>query len=286
MHKNLTIYNELKELDSLLAAIPAINIYSVPDGYFDGLTPAILLHVHRQETQKMDVPGGYFEGLADNIMSRIKLESLATADETENSLLDTVKNINVYTVPPGYFDSLPESILSKVLITGVDNEEESALLAPAKNINVYTVPVGYFDVVAGNLMKQISTPAKVVQMGKRRALVRYAVAAVITGILGFSLFTVFNKSGDTKSNNELAAILKTGKEIADENSFDKKLDEISDDDIVNYLQASGQDVNAALVASATDEKTLPGEEEYLYDEKTLDNFLSDLNISENNSKSN
>jgi hypothetical protein len=41
---------------------------------------------------------------------------------------------------------------------------------------------------------------------------------------------------------------------------------------------SGDDVDAALVASTIDEQNLPEAEEYIYNDNTLNNFLNELNI--------
>ena len=61
-------------------------------------------------------------------------------------------------------------------------------------------------------------------------------------------------------------------------NFDEAVSNISDDDIIAYLKESGEDVNAALVASVADDKNLPEEVDYLINDKTLDNLLNELNI--------
>ena len=66
--------------------------------------------------------------------------------------------------------------------------------------------------------------------------------------------------------------------IVQSNSFDKELDALSGKDIEQYLKQSGQNVEAALVASVTDDANLPSQDEYLYDENTLDEFLKTMNL--------
>ena len=284
MPVNINIQNELQELSAVVAAIPAVNVYQAPEGYFDGLAADLLFKVSEgsgagNSNAGMQVPEGYFDGLAGTIMARIKMEEVTDSQVLPGYLQHT----NVYEVPQGYFEQLPAAIMAKLQQGHQENEgdEFSAILSAAKGINVYQVPDGYFDGFASTVTKQITQPAKVVSMGKRPTVFRYAAAAVITGILGFSLFSIF-KSSDTGISEERAAIVQQGKQIAIENRFDSELETITDDEIVQYLTNSGQDVNAALVASVTDEQMLPEQDEYMFDDKTLDKFLTDLNISGKN----
>ena len=224
MHNDLTIQNELKELNSLLAGISNTNVYTVPNGYFEAMVQDILYAIRPQSSS------------------------------TENAA-----------IPEGYFDGLPAVIMNKIKLA----DESSDLLFPAKNINPYTVPNGYFESLAGNIVNQLPQPAKVVVMRKRSSFFNYAAAAVITGMLGLSLITVLD--------NKQTGAAQTQTAMVDQN-FDEVLSSISDDDILAYLKESGEDVNAALVASAAEGKNLPEQIDYLTDDKTLDNLLNELNI--------
>ena len=148
-------------------------------------------------------------------------------------------------------------------------DEGSALLSTVKNVNPYTVPHGYFEALAGNILNQLPQPAKVIVMRKRSSFFNYAAAAVITGILGLSVVSIVDKRQQDKILPETAAL---------NLNFDEALANVSDDDIVAYLQKGGEDVNAALVASASEDKNLPEQVDYLTDDKTLDNLLNELNI--------
>ncbi len=199
-------------------------------------------------------------------------------DTLPNELLFSVNQPQI-TVPEGYFDSLADNILSKIKLNAASNistDEHSVLLAPVQHINVYKVPDNYFEQLAIDILRKIPQPARVIVMHKRSSFFNYAAAAVITGILGLSLFTAFDKKTSTERSS--AVVLAQAGKIVKDKSFDQVLETISDEDIVHYLQNNGQDVNAALVASVTDEKTLPNPEDYFIDDKTLDNFLNDLNI--------
>ncbi|MEO6670293.1 MAG: hypothetical protein ABIN36_12500 [Ferruginibacter sp.] len=251
MHKNVHIYNELKELNSPLADISNINVYSVPDGYFGSLSSDIQQRLYEQPDMsqfdvpvlEMKVPEGYFDGLADAIMNKIK--------SNESPVL----------------------------------EEYPAFLAPVQHKNVFKVPFGYFDSLAGDILNKISgQKPRVIEMKPRPAVFRYAIAAGITGILGLSLFSVF----DNRSHNEISKpdnnptafveIINDGMDIIKNGSFDKTLEALADDEIVNYLKNDGEDINAALVASVTDEQTLPEQDAYFIDEQTLDNFLIEQHV--------
>ncbi len=286
MNNNLTIYDELKELSGLIAGIPPVNVYAVPDGYFENLAADALLRVSREEKAGLTdlqnaVPAGYFDGLANSIMDRIKSENNAIAGEEEHRFLGGIKPINVYSTPAGYFESLPGRVLQRI------QAAEGNVLESVRKINVYSVPDGYFESLPEVVMSQLARPAKVVGFSQRTVVFKYAIAAAITGILGFSLFTVFNQKVATDPSSAASmAVVAEGNRILKSGNFENELQAITDDEIVTFLESNGQDVNAALVASVTDEKTLPAEDEYLFDDNTLDNFLSELNLSQNNSTSN
>lgn len=293
MSHKITIHDELKELSPAVAGIPHVNVFSVPDGYFDRLTPRILLHIEQEQldlrVKPMDVPEGYFDGLADNIMSRIRSEE-QLVESTAPAFLQPARHINVYTVPGGYFDTLGTEIMNKINRSANQQNgegEESMLLNGIKHINVFDVPAGYFESFPDLIMQNLPVRAKVISMNRRPAFYLYAVAAVLTGILGFSLMTFLdNKSGNSFSSSANLVAINEANRILKNGDFEKEMDAISDDAIVSYLKENGQDVSAALVASVTDENTLPAEDEYIIDEKTLDNFLNEYHISQHSSNSN
>jgi hypothetical protein len=100
-------------------------------------------------------------------------------------------------------------------------ENLSALMARGKNKNPYTVPAGYFDGLAASILaraKQQSKPAKLVSFSLRNPWLKYATAALLTGVLvtiGFFTFNPRNANGA----DPLAALSK-----------------VSDKEIVNYLE--------------------------------------------------
>lgn len=251
MRKNEAIYNELKELNSPLAAISNENMFTVPEGYFDTISTDVMLAInHEYIIDELDipvlnrnVPAGYFEGLAGEIMNKIKSESVETNSENE----------------------------------------EPAILSGLRYKNVFRVPDGYFDTLSSDILAQLPRPAKVITMKPRPVFLRYAVAAAFTGIIGLSLFNMMNhKTRVEASTGNSLAFLDNAKDILKNNSFDAVMGSLDEDEIAGYLKSEGEDVNAALVASLTDEKNLPTEEAYFLDDKALDNFLTEQHISENN----
>ncbi|MEO7045517.1 MAG: hypothetical protein ABI091_09455, partial [Ferruginibacter sp.] len=78
---------------------------------------------------------------------------------------------------------------------------------------------------------------------------------------------------------ETKTAMADAKQIIKNNSFDQELNTISDNDIEQYLQKRGLDVNAALVASSTDDNSnLPAPEDYINNDNTLDNYLNNANL--------
>lgn len=199
------------------------------------------------------VPNGYFDVLSHDILLAVQQKNTISSDNSS--------------VPAGYFEGLADAIMGKIKAS----DDESALLTGIKNINVYRVPLGYFEGLEADILTKLPQPAKVFVMKKRSSFFNYAAAAVITGIIGLSVISVFNKKESvysTQENSEMASI--------DPKNIDEAFSTLTDADIVNYLQKDGQDVNAALVASITDDKNLPDQVDYLTDDKTLENLLNEL----------
>jgi hypothetical protein len=273
------ILKELETLSPTLAAIPRVNVFSVPEGYFDSLPGLLMLQtVENVSIAKRSVPEGYFESLADNIMGRIKAES--NIEENSNIILSGIGNKNVFTVPEGYFELLPAQLMAMVKVESVMEETSfiSPLVAGVGNKNVFTVPVGYFENLIINRI-EAQPVAKIIRMNPRRNILRYAAAAVVTGFMAFSAYFLINNNKNVQLSAETAQFVKEGEVILKTNSFEKEMSSVSDADIVAYLESKGQDVDAALVASLTDDdKALPESTDYLIDETTLDKMLNELEL--------
>jgi hypothetical protein len=246
MNRSEIISAELKSISTVVEAIPFTNVFSVPEKYFSNVANEFYArlaadHFYTSENA-FDVPQGYFENLASQVMDKIKLsETSSAAGETKNisSLIDSIGNKNIYTVPAGYFESL--------------------------------IPLTFEK-----------TAAKVVKIKSFRTIMKIAAAAVFTGLMGIAVLNVTEKKNTVtpvENNTGLASVITKANDIIKTGSFDEALNSVSDNEIEQYLQQNGQDVNAALVASVADESVaLPEASDYLFDEKTLDNFLSTNNL--------
>lgn len=238
MQERENILNELHAVSPLVASVPHINVYRVDENYFDGI---------RAELQARIIASNF------------------------------IAPQNNFNVPEGYFENLPTNILAKIKAQKnnsvfTEMEELSPTIASIGNKNVYTVPQGYFE----ELVIPKITSAKVVKMSIL-GIFKYVAAAVIVGLLGFGTIKFI---ATTKTNNETLAVVKQADEILKTNSFDATFASVSDKDIEKYLSQNGEDVNAAMVAASMDDDntTLPDADDYLLDDKTLDNFLNDNNL--------
>lgn len=230
------ILNELKTLSTLLAGMDKVNIFTVPDKYF----------VH----------------LPTHIISSIK---------------KTVTP-SVYTVPEGYFDTLADTILARVkseipVATADELKELSPVLYNIQRKNIWELPKKYFDDFPENMLKKVSSEtSKVLVMQKRRnVVVRYAIAAALAGVMALGVFKLTNKNG-----TNVDATVNMGLQIARENSFEEELAKVNNTDIIQYLENNGENIDVASVTNIIDDKQLPDQEDYLIDEKALDNYLNSI----------
>ena len=249
MNKNNDIIEELNSIAPALVPLHKCHVFSVPDNYFQHFSTNLLLEIKKEISilplpkNVMDIPHGYFDSLADNILAKIKLaQPVSVAQELKNL---------------------------------------SPTLTATGNDNVFKVPPSYFQDLPEIILSQVNRPAKVVTMKIRSSFARYAAAAIVSGILGLSLFSLLDNKASTETTPLTASVLVDGKKILQTNSFDSVLETVSDDEIVGYLQNSGQDVNAALVASTLDSKELPAADDYILNDNTLKNFMDKLHINNN-----
>lgn len=204
MAQNNNIAQELNELNSNLANIGSQNVYAVP--------------------------AGYFEGLAEQIMNRIKaMEASNAKDEIQilSPLLASVSKLMPYEVPSGYFEELEQTMIATNKNEVVQDPSEelhaiSPFLGGLKKENPYTVPQGYFE----NLnVRPVKQEAKVVSITHRRWF-KYAVAAVIIGIVAISSVMIFvNKPA--QSGRSLAKF---------EKKLNMELKKMSDQELSDFIQ--------------------------------------------------
>lgn len=244
MENRTDILNELQALSPTIAAIEKVNVFTVPDGYFENLSTDILMGIE-----------------TDNGISKNSSSAFSVAD-----------------VPNGYFASLAGSILAKIKAQDAEDAATeiralSPMLYSVQNENVFEVPQGYFENVSDDVLNKVKPQPKVITMQSRsRTFFKYAVAAVFTGAIALGVFKFTDNSG---KKTQLPDYVTAGLQVQD---VDQELAKISDADIVKYLEANGTDVKTAMVANSIDENELPSQEDYLLDDKALDKYLNSIDI--------
>lgn len=252
MENKNNILNELKTISPLLAGIEKTNVFSIPEEYFKKLDTYII------EIAK-----------ENNFLQHIHINKQPVND-----------------IPPGYFTNLSENILNKIKNQQTQNaleeiENLSPVLYQLQPINVFKLPGTYFTNLSNEILQKINVQpdTKVVTFLKYNSFLKYAIAAIFAGAMALGIFK-FTQPAST-SNINLPQYVLDAQKIKD---IDEELAKISETDIIKYLQDNGEDVDAALVSTTIDEKDLPAEEDYLTDEKALDNYLD--NLYDNNSTTN
>lgn len=244
-----TILNELRDLASSLGNFSPQNIYTVPNGYFEGL-PA-------------------------QILDRVKaLEAINAKEELEylSPLLSNVSKEMPYSVPAGFFQHLSDGVMKSISNNSNHQTSEkeieslSSLLSGLKNKNPYSVPAGYFESLE---MKRQET--KVVSMTRRRWY-RLAVAAAVIGIVAIGGL-LFIKPGQIDPNKNPQAWI--NKNVNKKVSQDK-LDEfvkLAEDETVNMIPENDVTKQAEIKELMKD-----------VSEKEIEDFLNDAIALESNDK--
>ena len=292
METRTDILNELKLLSPTIAALEKVNVFTVPGGYFEYLGIDIVMGIKNENdlnknivsgSSVADVPTGYFDTLATSILTKIKaqeFEDTATEIRALSPMLYSIQNENIFEAPQGYFDTLANSILLKIKAgdsedTATEIRALSPMLYSIQNENVFKVPQGYFENLSDDVLNKVKPEPKVIPMPRRNStFLKYAVAAVFTGAMALG---VFKFTTNTNDNLQLPGYVIAGLQVQ---NVDQELANISDADIVKYLEATGTDVKAAIVANSVDENELPSQEDYLMDEKALDKYLNSINLND------
>ena len=282
MNNSVDILNELKEVSPLLAGINKVNVFTVPQGYFETVAGTVTACLNENVTavawEQGEVPAGYFENLPAGILAKIK-DTVAGELQEISPLLAGIKKANPFEAPQQYFEQLPPVILSKV-----EADEMPVLLQQAKSLQPFEVPQEYFKNLGGIILNKVNQQAgaKVVTMPNRRnLLVKYAAAAMLTGAVALGVYKFTNNiSPVTIITPETASIkMEPGIEKGinmDDKKFVETLNNLKEEDIVQYLEKNGSDADIALLTSSVDENNLPNQQDYFLDDKTLDKFLETI----------
>lgn len=190
-------------------------------------------------------------GHINDILNELKEISPAVAGIPRN---------NVLSVPEHYFETLDAHVFFKI------------------NNKYAGVPEAYFETLPGHIMRRISkeTGPELRINSFQRVFIRYAVAAVLTGLLGLALFSSIDRREE-----KVNMLYAEAKSIISSGRFDEAFLSLPEEEIESYLTAGGQDVHAALVAHVAYNKEIPDEMDYLSGESTLDELLKEYNIESN-----
>ena len=233
---------ELTNLSPLLKSLFGKTSYSAPAGYFEALAEQVLNRIRALEANAAEelnhlspllksisrntsysAPAGYFDSLSEQVLNRIKaLEAGNVAEELSylSPLLNGISKKSTFTVPDGYFDNLEQTMRLPIQsdINGETAAEELASLSPLlgglKKEMPYSVPQGYFEELNKPANTKIVKPAaKVVSISKHK-WVRYAAAAVITGVLVTAGFLFLNNEKIDPSEKSYAWVKKSVKKVS------------------------------------------------------------------------
>ncbi len=272
----------------------------VPEGYFDRLADSILQKIKTAETandeirnlspllyqiQKnnvFEIPEGYFNSLNETIINKIKTASYEAAPMELPPFLSGIQKKNVFETPAGYFENLDEIIIGR-LKTATSKEELkvlSPLLFGIGNKEILEVPAGYFVALTDSILKKVHPQkAKVVVMHKRSLFIKYAVGAMMTGVLALGFYKYFDQRSIVRNPDQhvatLDASIEKGKNMNDL-QFNEALQNLTEADIAKYLEKNGDITDVAVLKNNLDETSLPSQEDYLLDESTLEQYLKEI----------
>ncbi len=302
MKNSPEILNELKAISPLLAGLEKVNLYQVPEGYFNELHIRIFDYAILNSSEGMDnipksnlhqVPEGYFDTLSDSILAKVKALYPESADEELRKLspvLRSLKKENVFSMPEGYFNIFAEDTLEKAKAAYSESAEDelrklSPMLYALKGDNIFSVPRGYFESLPENIIEKVTPqPAKIVTMKTRSSWLKYAAAAVITGVIAVSSLQIFNRSHkDTirvkttiAASATLPDYIKASFKYKTEDDLNAAIAKLSDDDIAKYLENNGTVMDNELLINNTDVSEMPSEKDYLLNENTLNEYLDKI----------
>ena len=196
MTNRITILNELKDLGSALGNYSPQNIYTVPNGYFEGFPTQILNRIRALEASDAKEELKYLSPLLSNISKEMP-----------------------YSVPAGFFQHLNEDVLQHVTThedhqtSKAEIETLSPLLSSLKNKNPYSVPAGYFENIEPGIEKK---EAKVISITRPRWY-RFAVAAAIIGVIVIGGILFFNsRKVDPNKNPDEWIVKNVNKKVSGE----------------------------------------------------------------------
>ena len=174
MEPRTEILRELKEISPVVAGISSLNPYHLPDGYF--------------------------ETFAEQLMQRIRTNSISAKEELESlsPLLNSLSKQLPFDLPENYFEDLSEQALVGVKAIEFVNEELenlSPLMSSLKSKPLYKVPSGYFGTLPEKILNKVKNQqsGKLISINPARRIMKYAVAAMVVGVIAIGSWFMFNR---------------------------------------------------------------------------------------------
>jgi len=275
MQRKENISEELRGISGIVADISRVELFEVPQGYFEGLDGRIMERIMTMESAEglspvlleardkpaFTVPEGYFEGFALGMLARIHAMHAGEAGEELAALSPLLSGIGKKTpfrAPEGYFN---ESLIDMgSLLQGTNGQDEgslSPLLAGLKDKATYQAPEGYFAGLANTVsarVKEQRTEVPVISIGRRvneRKILKYAAAAIVAGLLVTGGWLGFRKTPAMKGPIDIAQSL--------HNATDQEIQSYLDDQDDHSLADGAGNSVATLDFSDNDVKDLLGD---------------------------
>lgn len=243
MENRNKILQELYEISPVVAALGNIHPYKVFPSYFETLPDEVInrLKAIKQtalpfldpvQKNPFETPPDYFESLSDHVLNRIHaLQASSPKEELEalSPLLVQIDKTPPFAKPGDFFEELPSDVLAGVhAIDFVNHELETLplILSAINKENIYKVPDSYFNTLPLQILNKINQQQnRLISSDFKRRLIRYAMAALIAGVIAVGTWEFFQNKPTAINDNGLTGINK----ISD-------TEKISDDEIVNYLE--------------------------------------------------
>ncbi len=241
MKPDHTILQELQSISPFLASLERVNVFSVPTDYFNQLSDSVLSTLNNEHTSFGNIQSPDFD------------------------------------LPEGYFENLSNNILGKIQ---ANQQEEKLFVDGLEKINTFTVPEKYFDELPLRILSKIKNKkAPVISLSIHSSIVKYAVAAMLTGFMALGIYKYIGHSGSHQAiaSSQFASLDSTivkGKNMNDQ-QFDQSLQNLSKEEIAVYLEKNINEKDVQDLAANIDESTLPSKDEYLTNENVLDKYLGE-----------
>lgn len=177
-----------------------------------------------------EVPGGYFEQLPEEILQKVHIADVQDELETLSPLLAGMSKSLPLSVPQDYFRQFPQKVLEVIhtdeKIEEVEEElaQLSPLLASLPRTMPLSVPAGYFDQLDTTIMANVGrmSTAAVTPVVRRMNTRPYRVWVAAASLIALV---------------SVSTLLFTHEKRHKSNGVENALANISDQEIMEYLQA-------------------------------------------------